>query len=159
MNNLVTRLSSAHFLQLNPAAKSSTDFNKNNLFSNDKKTRKNIPSVLWQSYILLCFDWTVKVQLSLQWKAEQKTKIFKSIFQVRRWTNSRIKSSSERSHMHRSHLSKSALRPAIIKGPWIAVFASIIALLLCSWLVTSCTKFHRKPTLDSFTKESPKVYF
>lgn len=55
--------------------------------------------------------------LSLQWKAEQKTKIFKSIFQVRRWTNSRIKSSSERSHMHRPHLSKSALRPAIIKGP------------------------------------------
>lgn len=55
--------------------------------------------------------------LSLQWKAEQKTKIFKSIFQVRRWTNSRIKSSSERSHMHRPRLSKSALRPAIIKGP------------------------------------------
>lgn len=159
MDNLVTRPSSALFLQLNPAGKSSTDFNNNNFFSNDKKTRKNIPSVLWQSYILVCFDWTVKVQFKSTMESWTKTKILKSIFQVRRWRNSRIKSSSERSHMHRPHSSKSALRPAIVEGPLIAVFASIITLLLCSWLVTSCTKFHRKPTLDSFTKDSPKVCF
>lgn len=159
MNNLVTRLSSAHFLQLNPAAKSSTDFNKNNFFPMTKKLAK-----IYLQFFGNLISYFVSIELSrsnlsLEWKADQKTKIFKSIFQVRRWTNSRIKSSSERSHMHRPHLSKSALRPAIIKGPWIAVFASIITLLLCSWLVTSCTKFHRKATLDSFTKESPKVYF
>lgn len=159
MNNLVTRLSSAHFLQLNPAAKSSTDFNKTIFFPMTKKLAKIYLQFFGNLIYYFVSIELSRSNLSLQWKAEQKTKIFKSIFQVRRWTNSRIKSSSERSHMHRPHLSKSALRPAIIKGPWIAVFASIIVLLLCSWLVTSCTKFHRKPTLDSFTKESPKVYF
>lgn len=159
MNNLVTRLSSAHFLQLNPAAKSSTDFNKNNFFPMTKQLAKIYLQFFGSLIYYFVSIELSRSNLSLEWKAEQKTKIFKSIFQVRRRTNSRIKSSSERSHMHRPHLSKSALRPAIIKGSWIAVFASIITLLLCSWLVTSCTKFHRKPTLDSFTKESPNVYF